>query len=227
MTVVDRPSIEFVVHRGCPLSEASVAVIAVHGRDQDPGYLIEHLVSPIEQTLPVDVRPVVSWLLPRSEGRSWYPGRYRDPLEANQPQLDCSLDRLADVRSEVGECGLGPEQVMWVGFSQGACLVLEYVLRRPEPWGGVVSLTGAVLGPGAVSRSVAGDLTGVPIYFGVGERDPWMTLDGAEDAARLFAAAGAATTVEVFDSDHHEIRPAEIAAVAGMIRSLPTPTPRR
>lgn len=205
-----------IVEHGAALSNAGAAVIAVHGRDQDPGYMVQHLIEPMGSGTDVDPTSV-AWLLPAAPGGSWYPGRYHDPFAANQPDLDYSLATLSEARTRVAAAGIEAANIVWVGFSQGACLVLEYQLRHPERWAGVAALTGAVLGPVDDVRQVDGSLAGVDCYLAVGDRDPWMPPEAAHIAGGVLRAAGAEVTVEMFDSDSHEIRPAEVAAVARLI----------
>ena len=205
---------------GMPLSGAAAVVVAVHGRDQDGGYMADHLVAPLHRSLPSMTAGVLAWVVPESPEQSWYPARYDAPMGENEPQLGASLGRLDRIADRILAAGVEPERTVWVGFSQGACLVLEYMLRHPKRWGGVAVLTGAVLGPDGADRSVSGAFAGTPFYFGVGDADPWMPASAAEAAATVVRRAGAAAIVDVTAADQHEIKPNELAAVAEMIEDV-------
>ena len=116
--------------------------------------------------------------------------------------------------------GVPPERTVWLGFSQGACLVTEWVARHPARWGGLVALTGGHIGPPGPIRSIAGAFEGMPAYFGVAIGDEWVPLERVQESASMFARAGAHVHLEIFPSDRHEIRPDETAAAGRIIGAL-------
>ncbi|MFZ9630092.1 MAG: alpha/beta hydrolase [Ilumatobacteraceae bacterium] len=192
------------VERGPAPAEADVVVVAVHGRSQSTDYLIEHLVDPI-----ADER--ICWLLPAAHGAVWYPVGFMAPFADNQPQLDHSLAALDRIAAHL--TAVPTTRVVWAGFSQGACLVSEWVARHPRRWGGLLAFTGGRIGPDgtdlAIDESATG-LEGMPAYFGVGARDTWVPLTRVEQTAAVYRAAGADVVLDVFDDALHEIRPGEL-----------------
>jgi phospholipase/carboxylesterase len=186
---------------GPPVTGARRVAVVVHGRNQDPEYMLEHLVTRL-------AAPDVAFVLPAAAGRSWYPARYFDPREANEPWLGHAL---AAVEAAIG--GVEPERVVLAGFSQGACLVADLVARAPRPFAGAAILTGAFIGP---HPELAG-LDGVPVFMESSRYDEWVALDDVEATARALEAAGARVALEVSDDREHRIRDAAVAGVRALL----------
>ena len=174
----------------------------VHGRDQDPGYMVAHLVARLDV-------PGVAYVLPAAPGRSWYPGRYRDPRDANEPQLGAAL---ASCTEAIASTGLPPERIVLAGFSQGGCLIADLVARSPAPYRGVALLTGA-LPAGTEPRPAPG----LPVRMVSSRFDGWVAIADVEATARAFRAAGADVRLEVTADREHVIAPAAVAAVRALL----------
>jgi predicted esterase len=184
---------------GPPVAEARRVAVVVHGRSQDPGYMLEHLVARLDA-------PDVAFVLPVAAGNSWYPGRYFDPREALEPWLGHALEA---VEAAIG--GAEPERVVLAGFSQGACLVVELLALRPRPFAGAAILTGALIG------AEVAPLGGLPVYMESSRYDEWVALDDVEATAKALEAAGARVTLERSDDREHRIRDAAVAGVAALL----------
>lgn len=192
-----------IVHAGVPVAGARRVAVLVHGRDQD-----EQVMLDVARRLAL---PDVAYVLPVCAARSWYPGRYFDPVAANEPHLTDALTAL-----EAAATSADPGRTVIGGFSQGACLIAELVARRPRAWAGAAVLTGALLGPaGEIVTPVP--LPGLPMFFGYSRHDEWVAADRAHATASAFAAAGARVTEEVYDDTEHRISD---RAVAGLRRLL-------
>lgn len=205
---------------GTELADATVVVVAVHGRGQSPAYLIEHLITPLvrrDQSL-----SDVAWLLPAADGGSWYPLGFMAPPADNQPRLDQALAVLADIEDELlnGSPAFGRDRILWAGFSQGAVLAAEHVARRAQVWAGLVCLTGGLLGPADQQLQVAGTLTGMPAYFSNSGVDEWVPLSRTEASAAVFRAAGADVEFELIPDRPHLISANEIDSVARLLRRI-------
>jgi hypothetical protein len=130
---------------GRPLQTASLAVVVVHGRDQDPHWMLEHLVGRLDL-------PLTAFILPTIEGRSWYPGRFFDPAEHNEPWVSEALQTCADAVALAEGAGVPVDRIALVGFSQGACLVAEALERDPRPYAAAAILTGGLIGSARRTR---------------------------------------------------------------------------
>ena len=203
------------LHIGPSIGVADVVVVAVHGRGQSAEFMVEHLVHPID-----DDR--VAWVLPSAHEGTWYPLGFLAPCADNEPRLSQALAALDELASSIAD--VPAANVVWVGFSQGACLVSEWVARNPRRWGGLVALTGGRIGPPATDLQISLSDTsepfaGMPAYFGVGDPDEWVPVDRVYDTAAAFRAAGAEVTVDVFPGKPHDISAAEVARARTVIDS--------
>jgi phospholipase/carboxylesterase len=199
---------------GPPVAAARRVAVVVHGREQDPEYMVEHLVARLDA-------PDVAFVLPAAAERSWYPARYFDPREANEPWLGHAL---AALEAAIGD--VEPERVVLAGFSQGACLVADLlgakpgsllpsggVARAPRPFAGAAILTGALIGP----HPEPAGLDGVPVFMESSRYDEWVALDDVEATAKALEAAGARVELQVSDDREHRIRDAAVAGVRALL----------
>jgi predicted esterase len=193
--------------------DARVAAVLVHGRDQDPEFMLE-----AAQRLALDDE--VAYILPRASGRSWYPGRFYDPMEDNEPCLGWSLEAIERAVAAARDDGRTLPGIVLVGFSQGACIVAEHLARRPEPYGAAAILTGALFGTPDADRMPAGSLGGLPMFFGIAEDDDWIPVDAVRDTVIAFQRAGARCELHVYDDEEHGINDDEIAAVRSLLTDL-------
>ncbi|MBX5442261.1 MAG: phospholipase [Solirubrobacteraceae bacterium] len=199
------PAAEEIV-AGRPLPACAVAVVALHGRGQDPRRLREQLAVP----LGVDGAAVV---LPAAPGGTWYPGRYADPPAANEPWLTRALDACAAALDRVAAAGVPPQRTVLAGFSQGACVAATLLARRGRRLGGAAILTGAIVGDPLVEPR----LDGLPVVVTCSRRDPWIALADAARTADALTAAGADVRFLPRDDPEHRIAPADVDAVRELV----------
>jgi phospholipase/carboxylesterase len=191
------------VTAGAEAASARMACVLVHGRDQDEAVMLD-----VVERLGLDD---VAYVLPVSAERSWYPGRYFDPVSENEPHLsraieacEAALDSLAGIDTVLG------------GFSQGACVVAELLARRPRPLAGAAILTGSLLGR-PVERTVA-RVDGLPMFFGISRHDEWISLEDARATAAAFERAGAVVTFETYEHHVHHINDQAVAGLRALLR---------
>lgn len=193
---------------GPPLTGARTTCVLVHGREQDEGVMLD-----VVERLGLDD---VSYLLPVAEGRSWYPGRYFDPLAQNWPHLELAMEACDAATAMANAAGVSDGRIVVGGFSQGACVTAELLARRPRPFAGAAILTGSLLGPPG-ERIAPAPLNGLRMFFGVSRHDEWIALKDAQATASAFAQAGAAVAFEAYEDRVHHIND---RAVAGLRRLL-------
>ena len=182
------------------------AVIALHGRGQPPEFMADLLAR-------ID-RPTLRFVAPRAPGDSWYPEKFMAPRESNQPQLDASLAALNAQVVQLEAEGVQREQIVLLGFSQGACLACEYIYCNPGRWGGLLALTGGLIGPDGTGWAASADtLAGTPMLMTNGDSDPWVPLARTRTSADVFRAMGASVAERVYPSRAHEVNVDEVAAV--------------
>lgn len=200
---------------GAQPADAALAVILVHGRGQSPPWMHEAVVRRF-------VRPDIAWYAPAAADQSWYPARFIEPLEANEPWLSQALERL-DVLSEALRMqGFPYRSQVLMGFSQGACLCSEFVWRRQRRYRALVAYTGGLIGPPGMPRDIARRaLEGTPVLLSTWDDDPYVPADSVRDSAALFERAGASVTLKVEAGTEHGIRDAEIDYARAILARTP------
>ena len=157
----------------------------------------------------------IRWVVPEAETPgSWYPGRFFDPREANEPYLTEAVQRCHEAVLEAGEYGrLGPERLVVIGFSQGASLALEYALRHPTRVGSYIVLTGGLMGvPGSDWKATAPkSLAGIRMLITGSDVDDWIPEASTHEAAKLFRDLGADVQMRIYQGRPHIVSEEEIA----------------
>jgi phospholipase/carboxylesterase len=166
----------------------------------------------------------IRWVVPEAETPgSWYPGRFWDPRELNEPYLDDAVERCNEAVLEASEDGrLPPERLVIVGFSQGASLALEYALRHPGSVGSMIVLTGGLMGvPGSDWKSTAPrSLAGLRMLITGSDVDDWIPEASTHEAARLFRELGADVQLRIYKGRPHIVSEEEIAEARGFLTDL-------
>ncbi len=202
---------------GAAIAGAPLVVVAVHGRTLDPTYMIDNVVTRLN-------RPDLAYVLPAADGNSWYPASFLAPLEQNQPRLDFALARLDDVLQVIGDAGVDDSRVVWLGFSQGACLVTEYVARSNRRFAALICLTGGLIGPDADNLTRPAQAKGLPTFITLSDHDEWIPLGRAEKTASIFLDAGADVEFVVTKDTAHEVVDDAIARTRSLLNEL-SPAP--
>ena len=166
----------------------------------------------------------IRWVVPEAETPgSWYPGRFWDPREANEPYLSEAVERCHEAVLEASEHGrLTPERLVIVGFSQGASLALEYALRHPGCVGSMIVLTGGLMGvPGSDWKSTAPrSLAGLRMLLTGSDVDDWIPEASTHEAARLFRELGADVQLRIYQGRPHIVSEEEIGEARRFLTAL-------
>jgi predicted esterase len=198
---------------GAAVGEADAAVILVHGRGGSPEGMAEFAR--------VLDRPGTAWVAPRARAGTWYPQSFLAPIEANQPWLDSALGTLGRVVERLNrEDRLGPERMLLLGFSQGACLATEFMARTATRWGGLAALSGGLIGPPGTARSYPGSLHGTPAFFGCGDPDPHIPRERVEESGRVYSSLGADVEVRFYPGLGHAVNDDEVEEMRRMLQAL-------
>lgn len=197
---------------GEPIQRARAAVLMVHGR----GARAEDILSLSDQMS----QPGFAYLAPQAAHNSWYPERFLAPIPRNEPWLSSALAFLKHVLSQIGDAGLPPERTILLGFSQGACLVLEFAARNARRYGGVVGFSGALIGPDDLQRDYTGSLAGTPVFLGCSDVDFHIPKERVQHAAEELRRLGGDLTVRFYPNMGHTINPDEIDYARSMMQSL-------
>lgn len=189
---------------GTPLAKASRVSLLIHGR-----HASGEVILPLADRLAL---PGLCFLAPSAETGSWYPGLFMAPIAANEPFLSQSLDRLGAILRSVDELGFDiATEIALTGFSQGACLVLEYAARNPRRYAGVLGFTGGLIGPDPMHRDERGGFDGTPVFIGCSENDPFIPAKRVVETAEHLKAHGALVTTRFYPGSDHVITDDQIA----------------
>jgi predicted esterase len=201
---------------GAPISKARAALVLIHGR----GASAEDIYS-LGEDVSAGV-PSVALLAPQAAGNAWYPQRFLAPLAQNEPYLGSALGVLSGLVDEIAASGVPFERIALIGFSQGACLALEFAARNQRRYGGVVALSGALIGPPGTPHGLSGGLSGTPVYLGCSDRDAHIPLSSVDESAEMLTKLGARVTKSIFPGMGHTVNNEELAAVQELVQRLAT-----
>jgi predicted esterase len=203
-----------IVMAGMPLERAATAMVMLHGR----GASAADILALADEFRELDL----AYLAPQAAGSTWYPNRFSAPVESNEPWLSSALRAVTDALSLVASAGIPVERTLLLGFSQGACLALEYAARHPRPYGGVAGLSGALIENGDERRQYTGTLRGVPVFLGCSTSDPHVPSARVEQSAEVLRGLGAEVTLRLYPNMEHTVNADEIHYVNSMIASIRT-----
>jgi phospholipase/carboxylesterase len=205
-----------ILHHGAALAQARAAMIMIHGR----GASAEDILSLSAEF----AQPDVAYLAPQAAGHTWYPNRFIAPVATNEPHLGSALATLDALVAHVA--GSVPhERVLLLGFSQGACLALEYAARHPRRYGGVIALSGALIENGDQPRDYSGALAGTPVFLGCSDVDAHIPLTRVRRSTQVLQALGATVTERIYPGMGHTVNADELTFVRELLAGVAT-TPR-
>jgi phospholipase/carboxylesterase len=193
-----------VVQAGEPLDTARAAMILLHGR----GATAEDIMTVASEVQ----SPGWIYLAPQAAGSAWYPNPFTAPIESNEPYLSAALDMISNLVERV-EARVPAKRIMLLGFSQGACLTLEWAARHARRYSSIAGLSGGLIGPDGTARDYPGSFDGTPVFLGCSDVDPYIRKDRVEEAADTFERMGAAVDLRLYPGMGHLVSQDEIAAL--------------
>ena len=194
---------------GAEAGQAAVICLVIHGRGQQP----EDMVGMV--TRHIDV-PGVRYVIPRAPGASWYDARAIDPLnERTRAQMGAGLEMVHAMATEALSVAPAARNVL-AGFSQGACMSADYLMRHGPLDGGACLFTGCRVGSRADAPPVR-SLAGMAVYTSCGDNDPWIPAPAWHDLIADLTRAGARLRADLFPGRPHMVTGTEIAALTDML----------
>ena len=196
---------------GKSLEAASKVLIMIHGR----GASAEDILG-LADHLNVDD---FALLAPKATNNTWYPYSFLSPPSQNEPWLSSALQVLKEIVNDLKAKGFNESGIYILGFSQGACITLEFVTRNATRWGGVAALTGGLIGDIIYADNYAGDFDNTPVFIGTSDPDPHVPVQRVNDSELILRKMNASVTVKVYKGMGHTINQDEIDAVNKLILS--------
>jgi predicted esterase len=202
---------------GAPIATAGAALILVHGRGATAEDILE---------LGSEWRaPGFALLAPQAADFTWYPRTFMAPLDQNEPDLSSALALLAALVAEVEDHGVPPSRQILLGFSQGGCLALEFAGRNATRRGGVVALSGGLIGPPGRRWNFEGSLLGTPVFLGCSDHDPHIPAGRVLESSTEMKRLGGDVDARLYPGLGHTVNRDELKAVQALIDRL-GPEPR-
>jgi predicted esterase len=190
-------------------SAARLTVILVHGR----GGSAADILGLADEFRASDI----AYLAPQAAGSTWYPYSFLAPINDNEPHLSSALSVIDRLLHAVEQEHVSSEQVAILGFSQGACLTLEFAARHPRRYAAIVGLSGGLIGPPGTPRNYSGSLEGTPVFLGCSDVDPHIPLERVHESAEVMRRLGASVDERIYPRMGHTINRDEIDAVSALL----------
>lgn len=187
-------------------------MILLHGRGAS--------AQDILLSVPTSGHPNFTYLAPQAPDNAWYPNPFSAPLQDNEPHLSSSLECVSNLLTYLSHSGIPPEHTILLGFSQGACLAMEYAARNARRYGGVAGLSGGLIGPDDLQRDDRGSLEGTPIFLGCSDVDPYISKYRVQHAADALRALGGSVTIRFYTNMGHTINEDELDQVRKLMDSI-------
>ena len=201
-----------VLTAGEPLASARAAMILVHGRGAAAADILM-LADELRQ-------PGFAYLAPEAANHAWYPNSFLAPLASNEPYLTSALAVLASLMEQANQAGIPTERIVIAGFSQGACLSLEFVARHARRYGGVIALSGGLIGPDGTPRDYPGSLAGTPVFLGCSDIDPHIPRERVLLSAEVLRTLGGQVTAKLYPRMGHTINRDELLVARSIVSAV-------
>ena len=197
---------------GVPFEQARAGAILLHGRGADAADILG-----LAMELGVED---VAYAAPEAAGHTWYPYSFLAPVSDNEPGISSGLSVIDSLVTRFAGAGLAGERLLLMGFSQGACLTLEYAARHARRYGGIAGLSGGLIGPPGTPRDYSGSFDDTPVFLGCSDVDPHIPRERVEETAEVLRRMGARVTMRLYPRFGHAVNEDEMEAVREMLRAL-------
>jgi phospholipase/carboxylesterase len=194
---------------GKDLGGSGRALILLHGR----GGSAEDILT-LAGALPVGDFALFA---PKAVAHSWYPYSFLAPISQNEPWLTSALHLLKQLVTDINDQGVANENIWFTGFSQGACLTLEFVARNATRYGGIAAFTGGLIGDRIYPQHYSGDFKNTPVFIGSSDPDPHVPVTRVHETTTLLQKMNAVVTQRIYPGMGHTILSAEIAEAARVV----------
>ena len=162
----------------------------------------------------------LAFAAPQADGKSWFPYSFLVSVKQNEPGIPSAMRVIRSLVTEADLLGVPRDKVMVLGFSQGACLALEFAARNPAPYGGIFALSGGLIGPPGTTWESERSLEDTPVFIGCSDVDPHIPRSRIEESGEALSLLGARVTLKLYPGMGHTISGAEIEQVNKLISEV-------
>lgn len=201
-----------IVYEGAPLQQAQKVLIMLHGRGADA-----HNILALSEYLTLQNTALIA---PEATGQSWYPFGFLAPMPDNALGVKAGVELLEQLVTQCVDQGIDARHIYLLGFSQGACLVLQYLLQHPSPLGGIFALSGALMGPQGTRYEPSGLLSSTPLFLGCSDNDPHVPTWRLEETAHVFEAMEAKVHIRLYKNMPHTIIEDELKIINNTLNGI-------
>lgn len=198
-----------IIQSGQPLNPQNKVLILLHGRGGNAEDMLQ-----LSGHLPVDD---FTLLAPQATQYTWYPYSFMVPPAQNEPGLSSALNVLGELVEDLQAKGIPTENIYVAGFSQGACLTLEFVTRNARHYGGVLAFTGGLIGDKIYSENYQGDFKDTPVFISTGDPDAHVPLERVNESVKILERMNARVELKVFPGRPHTITAEELKLAADWV----------
>ncbi len=212
MKNIDPHVYERVVMTGEPLDSAYAAMIMLHGR----GATAENIITLAEE---FDTDGFV-FIAPQAADNTWYPHSFLNPIESNEPGITSGLNKISSLIAMVEDRNIPSERIYLLGFSQGACLTLEYAARHAKRYGGIFGLSGGLIGANVTASNYSGLMNSTPVFLGCSDVDPHIPVERVHETADIFNKLDADVTKVIYPGMGHTVNEDELDFINNLLKSV-------
>jgi phospholipase/carboxylesterase len=198
-----------IIYAGADIEHAESAMIVLHGR----GATAESMVGLVSEIYAENM----VYVIPQAKNFAWYPYRFTEKRAVNEPGISSGLSLIQSIVNALNEKGIQQERIFFLGFSQGACLVADFIARYPAKYGGLFVLSGGLIGYQIDQNEYEGDLMQTPVFLGCSDVDFHIPEQRVHESARIFEHLNADVTKKIYPNMGHTINRDEINFVRKVI----------
>ena len=199
-----------IVTAGVSIDKAKKALVMLHGR----GANAEDILSLARY---LNVRDF-TLLAPQATNNTWYPYSFIAPVVQNEPWLSSALGIIKEVVININQQGMANENIYFLGFSQGACLALEFAARNATKYGGIIAFSGGLIGGKIDSENYKGNFAGTPVFIGSSNPDFHIPVERVYASSNILREMGANVTEKLYTNMGHTINEDELVHANTVLR---------
>ena len=201
-----------VVTGGVDIDQARAAVILIHGRGASAQSML--MFADEFDVSDIHYRAI------QAKGHTWYPRSFMAPKKMNQPGIKSGLQAIYDQINDLNEAGIQTQKIVLLGFSQGACLTTEFAARHPQRYGGIIGLSGGLIGDEVDPQNYKGSMEQTRVFLGCSDRDPHIPQERVDLTDKVFQNLGADVTKNIYVGMGHTVNQDEINHVNHILAYL-------
>lgn len=187
---------------GATLEDADTAMILLHGRGATADSILQMAGSFPQNE--------ITFLAPQAADRTWYPNSFLAPEEDNEPHLSSALNVIRTLIRNANNHSVKTDRIALLGFSQGACLAMEYAARNPSNYLGIVGFSGGLIGAEIHPSTYDGDMEKTPVFLGCSDQDPYIPMERVNESAAIFEDLNAAVEKRIYEGMGHTVNEDEL-----------------